>query len=53
MYADILPPVSLKIAYKHRETGNIRVVDDTYTHIKDFSPTEYEKIYEIATIKVN
>ena len=52
LYKDKLPEISLQIGYKHRTTGEIKVVTDTFTHRKQYSPSEYEKLYEIGTIKV-
>lgn len=52
VYDEILPSISLQIGYKHRASGNIVVVNDTYTHRKQYSPTEYDKLYEIGTVKV-
>lgn len=52
MYEDLMPPISLEIGYKNRTTGIIEVVNETYTPIKRYPPSQYEKLFEIATVKV-
>ena len=53
MHEDLLPKISLEIGYKNRVTGEIEVVKDTCTPLKRFSPSRYEKLFEIGTIKVS
>lgn len=53
IYKDMVPPIHLQIAFKHRASGEIVVVNNTVTPIKNYSPAVYDKMYEIATIKVN
>ena len=52
MHNDLLPPVELEIAYRNKNTGEIEIVKDTITPRKRFSPTNYEKLFDIGTIKV-
>lgn len=48
-----VPRISLQIAYKHKETGEITVVEDsTTTPSSKFPPNEYIKLYEQATVQV-
>lgn len=49
---ELVPKVDLQIGFKNRDTGEIQVVHDTVTPVKNFSPAKYEKVYEIASIKV-
>lgn len=53
MYTDVVPIISLEIGYKNRTTGEIEVVNDISTPLKRYSPHQYEKLYEIGTVKVN
>ena len=52
MYTDLLPPINIEIAYKHRESGETEIVNETNTPIKQFPPSKFEKLYEIGTVKV-
>lgn len=52
MYDDLVPEVSLEIGYKDKTTGEITVVKDTITPLKQFGTSKYEKLYEIGTVKV-
>lgn len=47
------PEINLKIAYKCKETNEVTVVEDTVTPKSRFPSQEYDKMYEIATVKVN
>ena len=53
MHEDLLPTVDLEIAYRNKTTGEIEIVKDTVTPRKRFSSTNYEKIFEIGTLKVS
>lgn len=54
LYNDNVPPVHLSTAYRHRETGEITYVDDvTSTPVSQFSPRDYEQLYEFARVKVH
>ena len=47
------PEVSLEFLYKHKETGVITTTDKcTSTPISMFPPSEYEKLCEVASVKV-
>ena len=49
-----VPPVSLDVGFLHKETKELTVVSNTSkTPIQNFPPSEYEKAFEIANIKVN
>ena len=52
MYEDLLPEIELEIGYKQKSTGDVIVVKDTITPLKQFSTSKYEKLYEIGTVKV-
>lgn len=53
MYDNLLPPVQLEIGYQSKSTGEITVVNDSITPLKRFPKDQYEKVYEIGTVKVN
>ena len=53
MYDDLLPSVDMEIAYRNTATGEIRIVKDSITPRKEFPANEYEKLYEIGTLKVS
>ena len=53
IYLNSVPPVNLEIGYKDRTTNEIHIVNDTCTPLKRFSPTKFDKIFEIASIKVS
>lgn len=53
MYKDLVPPVKLEIAYKNKVTGEIEIVEDTFTPVKKYASTQYEKLYEIGTVQVS
>lgn len=52
MYSDFLPDIELEIAYRDKGSGEITVVKDAITPLKRFSPSKYDKLYEIGTVKV-
>ena len=52
MYDENTPEVRLKIGYRNRETKEMTVVEDTVTPKSRFPPNEFEKLFEIATVKV-
>lgn len=47
------PPVHMEIAYKNKETDQVTIVKDTITPKSRFPPHRFEKMFEIATVKVN
>ena len=53
MHEDYVPNINMTIAYKHKETGEITMVEDSVTPVSRFPPNLYSKIYEIAEVKVN
>ena len=53
IYKDMVPRIDLQIGFKDRTTGEVTVVNDTVTPMKRFSPSKYEKLFEIATIPVS
>lgn len=46
------PEVQLEIAYKKRDSEEIEVVNTTVTPRSQFPPHLYEKMYEVASVKV-
>ena len=52
MYLDLLPKIDMQIGYKNKATGEVVIVKDTVTPVKRFSPSQYEKIFEIASVEV-
>ena len=53
IYEDLVPPVKLEIGYKNKITGEIEIVEDTVTPVKQYSSANYEKIFEIGTVEVS
>ena len=48
-----VPPINLEVAYRHRETGDVIVLQDLeVAPTTRFPRTTYEKLYEIASVKV-
>lgn len=52
IHKNLLPPIQLNIGYRDRSTGELTVVKDTVTPLKRFSPTKYEKLYEIGFVNI-
>lgn len=52
LYEKHTPDVNLELAYKNKESNEITIINDTVTPKSRFPPDQYEKIYEIATVKV-
>lgn len=53
VYNDNVPPINLEIGYINRETEDLTVVNVDKTPIKQFRPNQYEKVFEVASVKVN
>ena len=53
IYDDCIPEINMEIGYKKLTTGELQVVNEKYTPVKQYSPKEYEKLFEIASIKVS
>lgn len=53
MHSAKTPEVTMKLAYKKKDTGEVVVIEDTKTPKSRFPPHLYEKMYEVATAKVN
>lgn len=53
LYEEKVPNIFMEIGYKNRSTGEVEVVHDASTPVKQFPPNQYEKLYEIATLKVS
>ena len=53
MYDDLLPSVDMEIAYRNKTTGEINIVQEEITPRKRFPANEYDKLYEIGTLKVS
>lgn len=47
------PPVHLEMAYKKRDSDEITIVNDSVTPRTRFPGNVFEKLYEVATVKVN
>lgn len=52
LYDNHTPEVNLEIGYKNKETNNMCIVQDTVTPKSKFPPHRFEKMYEVATVKV-
>lgn len=52
LYDDNVPPINLKIGYLNKETNDVTVVQGEKTPVSKFSPMQYTKLYEVATVKV-
>ena len=52
LYDDYTPKVNLEIGYRNKETNEVTVVKDSITPRKRFPPNQFEKLYEIASVKV-
>ena len=53
LYEGNIPDIHLEIGYKDRTTGKIDVVEDISTPVRQFPPSKFEKLFEIASIKVS
>lgn len=53
MHRDLLPPIDIEIGYKDKTSGEISVVNDSITPLKRFPEGQFEKLYEIGTVKVS
>ena len=53
-YNNHVPPVHMEIAFQHKESGALTIVEDTLTTPKTrFPPHEFHKLWEIAHVEVN
>lgn len=52
LYKKNTPKVNLKIAYKNKETDEITVVESDKTPVSAFPASQYQKLYEVATVEV-
>ena len=53
LYDENTPEVTMEIGYKCKETNEVTIVHDNVTSKNTFPRQEYDKMYEIATVKVN
>ena len=53
LHAQKTPDVNLEIAYKSRETQEVMVVNEASAPKKRFPGHQYEKLYEVASVKVH
>ena len=53
LHKDHTPEVTMELGYLKKETGEITLVEDTKTPKSQFPPHLYEKLFEVATVKVN
>lgn len=52
LYVNNVPKITLKTGYQNLESEEITVVESTKTPVSRFSPQEYRKLFEVATVKV-
>ena len=48
-----IPEVKMEIGYRNKRTGELELVNCSVTPVKNYSPANYEKIFEIASVKVS
>ena len=53
IYKDKIPPIDLEIGYKDKTSGEVILVNDNITPVKQFPPSKFEKLYEIGTVQVS
>ena len=53
IYEDLLPSIDLQIGFKNKISGQIVVVNDIITPLKNYPPSRFEKLFEIGTVKVS
>ena len=52
LYNSYVPPVKMEIGYLNKETQEVVVVEGDKTPISRFNPQKFEKVYEVASVKV-
>lgn len=53
MYKENVPPIHLEFCFKHKESGVLTIVkDSSITPKTRFPPNEYQKLWEVAYVKV-
>ena len=53
IYEDRVPKIHMSVAYQHKDTGDIIVMEDLESTPRSrFPPTTYSKLYETAKVKV-
>ena len=53
MYDEKVPAVTMEIGYRNRDTGEIKIVKDSITQVKNFPPDKFDKLFEIGTVEVS
>lgn len=54
IYKENVPEISLEVAYEHKETGDIIILQDLEkTPVSKFPPSTYKKLYETVRVKVS
>lgn len=53
MYEDLLPRIELQIGYKNKASGETFIVNGTVTPLKNYPNSEWDKLFEIAFVKVS
>lgn len=53
LYNNNVPPVKLEIGYLDKETEDVIVVEDDKTPKSRFHPSKFQKLYQVASVKVN
>lgn len=52
LYENRTPDVNLEIGYKNKETDEVTIINDTVTPKSRFPPNRFDKMFEIASVKV-
>ena len=52
LHKDNVPPVHLEIGYLDKETKEVVLVEGDKTPKSRFHPTKFQKVYEVASVKV-
>lgn len=54
LHDDHLPKISLEVAYRRKDTGDILILQDLEKiPVKKFPRSKYQKLYESASVKVS
>ena len=52
MYKDNVPPIEMDFGYENKETCELTTFKSDKTPLKRFNPRQYQKVFEVATVKV-
>lgn len=53
LFKDKLPNIDIETGYKEKSSGEVVVVNESITPVKQFPQSRYEKLYEIGTVQVS